>query len=148
VRFGVFAVTAVAIAGLPLCVVVAPLLLGGVLVVAHIVDLVEPLGATEWAALHDAVFVGPTLYRKVVGHETAISWRALMVLYMAPGALLMVATWPFVQLLSRRAGVGSLLRRLDSRPPDPRRLAEQQMVNVVGEMAVAAGVRTPSVGVI
>jgi len=144
----VFAVTAVAIAGLPLCVVIAPLLLGGVLVVAHVIDLIEPLGAANWGALHDAVFVGPTLYRKVVGHETAISWRALAVLYVAPGALLMLATWPFVQLLSRRAGVGSLLRRLDARPPDARRLAEQQVVNVVGEMAVAAGVRTPSVGVI
>ncbi len=127
---------------------IAPPLLGGVLVVAHLIDLIEPLGPAEWAALHDAVFVGPTLYRMLLGHETAISWRALAVLYMAPGALLMVVTWPFVRLLSRRAGVGSLLRRLDSRPPDPRRLAEQQMVNVVGEMAVAAGVRAPSVGVI
>src|SRR5688572_29334372 len=38
-RFGVFAITAVAIAGLPLCVVIAPLLLGGLLVIAHVVDL-------------------------------------------------------------------------------------------------------------
>jgi len=128
--------------------VIAPLLLGGVLVVAHAIDLIEPLGTAKWAALHDAVFVGPTLYRKLVGHETAISWRALAVLYMVPGAVLMLVTWPFVRLLSRSAGVGSLLRRLDSRPPDPRRLAEQQMVNVIGEMAVAAGVRAPSVGVI
>ena len=66
-----FAVTAVAIAGLPLCVVIAPLLLGGVLVVAHLIDLVEPLGPEQWAALHDAVFVGPTLYRKLLGQQTA-----------------------------------------------------------------------------
>ena len=143
-----FAVTAVAIAGLPLCVVIAPLLLGGVLVVAHLIDLVEPLGPEQWAALHDAVFVGPTLYRKLLGQQTAISWRALALIYVAPGAVLMLVTWPFMQLLSRSAGVGSLLRRLDSRPPDPQRLAEQQVVNVVGEMAVAAGVRAPAVGVI
>ena len=118
------------------------------LVVAHLIDLVEPLGVEQWAALHDAIFVGPTLYRKLVGHETAISWRALALIYVAPGAVLMMVTWPFVQLLSRSAGVGSLLRRLDSRSPDPQRLAEQQVVNVVGEMAVAAGVREPAVGVI
>ena len=100
-----------------MCVVIAPLLLGGVLVVAHLVDLVEPLGAEQWAALHDAVFVGPTLYRKLVGHQTAISWRALALIYVAPGAILMLVTWPFVQLLSRSAGVGSILRRLASRPP-------------------------------
>ena len=143
-----FAVTAVAIAGLPLCVVIAPLLLGGALIIAHVVDLIAPLGAEEWAILHDAIFVGPTLYRKLVGQETAITWRALAIIYVAPGALLMLLTWPFVRLLSRRAGVGSLLRRLESRVPDSRQLNEQQMVNVVGEMAVAAGIRTPPVRVI
>ena len=147
-RFGVFAVTAVAIAGLPLCVVIAPLLLGGALIITHIVDVFAPLGAEEWAVLHDAIFVGPTLYKKLLGQETAITWRALAIIYVAPGAILMLLTWPFVRLLSRRAGVGSLLRRLDSRAPDSRRLAEQQMVNVVGEMAVAAGIRTPPVRVI
>ena len=92
-----FAVTAVAIAGLPLCVVIAPLLLGGALVVAHLIDLVEPLGPEQWAALHDAVFVGPTLYRKLLGQQTAISWRALALIYVAPGAVLMLVTWPFMQ---------------------------------------------------
>jgi Zn-dependent protease with chaperone function len=140
--------TAVAVAGLPLCVVIAPLLLGGALVIARVVDLVAPLGAAEWAVLHDAIFVGPTIYRKLVGQETAISWRALAVIYAAPGAALMLVTWPFVRLLSRRAGVGSLLHRLHSRAPDPSRLSEQQMVNVVAEMAVAAGVSPPSVRVI
>ena len=143
-----FAVIAVALAGLPLCVVIAPLLLGGALLGAHVVDLFSPLGEAQWAVLHDAIFVGPTIYRKLVGHETAISWRGLAIIYIAPAAGLMVVTWPFVRLLSRRAGVGSLLRRFDSRSPDPSRLAEQQMVNVVAEMAVAAGVAPPSVRVI
>lgn len=147
-RFGVFAVTTVAISGLPLCVLIAPLLLGGVLILAHVVDVFAPLGAEDWALLHDAVVVGPTLYRKAMGHETAITWRALAGLYVAPGALLMLLVWPFVRLLSRRAGVGSLLHQLESRPANPQRLAEQQMVNVVGEMAVAAGIRTPPVRLI
>jgi len=147
-RFGVFAITAIAIAGLPLCVVIAPLLLGGVLVVAHVVDLFAPLDVRDWAMLHDAIFVGPTIYRKLNGVETAVSWRTLAIIYVAPGAVLMLVTWPFVRLLSRRAGVGSLLHRLQSRSPDPTRLAEQQMVNVVGEMSVAAGVPTPSVRII
>jgi Zn-dependent protease with chaperone function len=128
--------------------VIAPLLLGGLLVIAHVVDLFAPLGAAEWAALHDAIFVGPTIYRKLGGHETAISWRALTMIYIAPGAVLMLLAWPFVRLLSRRAGVGSLLHRLQTREPDPTRLAEQQMVNVVLEMAVAAGVPGPRVRVI
>ena len=147
-RFGVFAVTAVAIAGLPLCVVIAPLLLGGALLITHVVDLVAPLGVEDWGILREAIFVGPTVYRKLQGQETAITWRALAIIYVVPGALLMLVTWPFVRLLSRRAGVGSLLHRLASRAPDSRRLAEQQMANVVGEMAVAAGIPTPPMRVI
>jgi len=128
--------------------VIAPLLLGGVLIGAHVVALFAPLDETTWAVLHDAIFVGPTIYRKLVGHETGVSWRALAIIYIAPAAGLMVLTWPFVRLLSRRAGVGSLLRRFDSRDPDPRQLAEQQVANVVAEMAIAAGVAVPSVRVI
>ena len=147
-RFGVFAITAVAIAGLPLCVVIAPLLLGGVLVIASVVDLFSPLDVADWAVLHDVIFVGPTIYRKLLGHETAVSWRALSVLYVAPGAALMLLAWPFVRLLSRRAGVGSLLRRLDSRAAVATQLAEHQTMNVVSEMAVAAGVSPPPVQII
>jgi len=147
-RFVPFAITSVAIAGVPLCVIIAPLLLGGVLIVAHIVELFSPLDATTWEMLHDAIFVGPTVYRKIRGLETAVSWRALGIIYIVPGAVFMLLTWPFVRLLSRRAGVGSLLHRLHSRTPDPTRLVEQQTVNVVGEIAVAAGIAPPRVRVI
>ena len=112
------------------------------------VDLFAPLGEARWAVLHDAIFVGSTVYRKLVGQETAISWRGLALIYVAPTAGLMLLAWPFVRLLSRRAGVGSLLRRFPTREPSATRFAEQQTVNVVMEMAVAAGVPSPSVRVI
>ena len=147
-RFGVFAVVAVAVAGIPLCVVIAPVALGLTIVVAHVVDLFAPLGPPEWDALHDAVFVAPTIWAKLRGAETAVSWRMLAAIYIAPGALAMVVIWPFMRRLTRRAGVGTLLRQLDARDPDQTRLVEQQTVNVVGEMAVAAGVPAPPVRVI
>jgi Zn-dependent protease with chaperone function len=147
-RFGVFAVVAVALAGLPLCVIIAPLLVGGLLVVGSMVDIVAPLGAERWAMLHDAVFVIQTTWRKLLGDGAAISWRALALIYLAPGAVLMLVAWPFVRMLTRRAGAGSLLHALDSRAPDPTRITEQQTVNVVSEMAVAAGIRPPLVRVI
>ena len=147
-RFGVFAVVAVAVAGVPLCVVIAPVALGLTLIVAHVVDLFAPLGAAEWDALHDAIFVAPTIWAKLRGSETAVSWRMLAAIYIAPGAIVMVVIWPFMRRLTRRAGVGTLLRQLDSRDPDTSRLVELQTVNVVGEMAVAAGVPAPPVRVI
>jgi Zn-dependent protease with chaperone function len=72
----------------------------------------------------------------------------LALLYLIPGALLMLLAWPFIALLTRRAGAGALLRRLHTREPDPSVLAERQLVNVAHEMAVAAGVRPPAVRII
>src|SRR5688500_12094883 len=146
-RFGVFAVFAVAVAAVPLCVLLAPLLLGGLLVVAHAVNLVAPLGAEQWATLREAIFVGPTLYKKLVGQDTVITWRALVGIYLAPPAVLMLLTWPFVYLLSRRAGAGVLVDTFISRAPETTRLVEQQTVNLVGEMALAANVPMPAVRV-
>ena len=147
-RFGVFAVIAVAVAGIPLCVVIAPVGLGLTLIVAQIVDLVAPLSETQWDVLHDAIFVAPTIWAKLRGSETAISWRLLAAIYVVPGAAAMLVTWPLVRRLSRRAGVGSILRQLDTRASDQARLTEQQITNVVAEMGVAAGLPALAVRVI
>jgi len=146
-RFGVFAVVAVVIAAVPLCVLIAPLLLGSLLVAAHIVNLVAPIGAEQWAMLREAIFVGPTIYRKHAGQDTLITWRALVGVYLVPPAAFMLLAWPFVYLVSRRAGAGVLRDLFISRAPDTTRLTEQQIVNVVGEIALAANVPTPAVRV-
>ena len=146
-RFAVFATVAVAAAAVPLCVLMAPLLLGGLLVIAHVVNLVTPLGDEQWAMLREAIFVGPTIYRKIVGQVTVITWRALASIYLAPPAILMLVAWPFVYLVSRRAGASVLVDMFISRAPDTTRLAEQQMVNVVGEMSLAANIPSPVVRV-
>jgi len=124
------------------------MLLGAMLVIAHVVDVFVPLDADQWAVLHDVIFVGPTIYRKITGQPTAVSGRTLAMIYVVPGSVLVIFAWPFVRLLSRRAGAGALLHRLHARQPDTSRVAEQQIVNVVAEMAVAAGVSPPAVRVI
>ena len=144
----VFAAVAVAIAGIPLCVLVAPLLFGVAIAAAHLIDLVTPLGDAAWERLHDLAFVLGALWDRVRGRPVDIPWGTLALLYVAPGALVMLLALPFVALLSRRAGAGTLLRRLHSREPDPGVLAERQLVNVAHEMAVAAGVRPPEVRII
>jgi Zn-dependent protease with chaperone function len=147
-RFSVFAIVAVALAGIPLCVVAAPLLFGVALVAAHLIDLVRPLSEAQWAWLHDIAFALPTIWRWMTGQAAAPPWGTLALVYVVPGALLMLVAWPFVKLLTSRAGAGTVLRRLPSRAPDPGVLAERQLVNVVQEMAVAAGVPAPTVRII
>jgi Zn-dependent protease with chaperone function len=147
-RFSLFAVVAVGLAGIPLCVLASPLLFGIVLVGAHVVDLIAPLSDAQWARLHDVAFVLPNLWAKIRGRPVDVPWGTLAMLYVAPGALFMLLAWPFIQLLSRTAGAGMMLRRLASRDPNRALLPEQQLANVVQEMAIAAGVRPPTVRII
>src|SRR4030095_4437167 len=50
-RFSVFAVAAVALSGLPLCLLIYPPLFGLALIVVHAVDLVAPIPEGVWTAL-------------------------------------------------------------------------------------------------
>jgi Zn-dependent protease with chaperone function len=88
------------------------------------------------------------VWAKIRGRPVDVPWSTLGMLYVAPGAVFMLLAWPFVQLLSRTAGAGMMLRRLGSRDPNPAVLKEHQLVNVVQEMAIAAGVRPPKVRII
>ena len=147
-RFSLFAVVAVALSGIPLCVVVAPLLLGVILVGAHVIDVLSPLSPLTWDMLRDVVFALPDLWGRIRGRPTDIDWAALALVYVVPGALLMLLSWPLTQIISRRAGAGTMLHRLPSRELDLRILAERQLNNVVEEMAVAAGIQPPAVRLI
>jgi hypothetical protein len=64
-RFSVFAVVAVGLAGIPLCVLASPLLFGIVLVGAHVVDLIAPLSEAQWTRLHDVAFALPNVWAKI-----------------------------------------------------------------------------------
>lgn len=147
-RFSVFAVVAVTLSGVPLCVIVAPLLFGAILVVAHAIDVVSPLPASMWAWLREIVFAFPDLLASLRGRPVDIHWGTLALVYVVPGALLMLLAWPFILVLSRSAGAGTMLQRLSSRDLEPAVLAERQLANVVEEMAIAAGVRPPRVRII
>ena len=147
-RFSLFAVVAVGLAGIPLCVLASPLLFGIVLVGAHVVDLIAPLSDGQWDRLHDVAFALPNVWARIRGRPFEVPWSTLALLYVAPGALFMLVVWPFIQLLSRTAGAGMMLQHLASRGPNLTVLKELQLANVVQEMAVAAGVRPPAVRII
>jgi Zn-dependent protease with chaperone function len=58
--------------------------------------------------------------------------------------VLVLLAWAAVRRLLLRGGVGGLLLGLGAREPRPDDLEEQQLANVLSEMAVAAGVPPPS----
>src|SRR5206468_1262471 len=69
----------------------------------------------------------------------------IVVLLMIPGALLLLSCWLGVRRLFRSAGAGAALLSLGARPPRADDVEEQQLANVVAEMALAAGVAAPDV---
>lgn len=147
-RFSVFAVFAVALSGIPLCVIASPLIFSIVLLGAHAWDVASPLSAEQWASLRRTAFVLPEFWSALRGRSAEVPWRSLALLLLAPGALVMLAAWPFVRRLQRSAGAGTILRRLPSREIEPSAIREQQLANVVHEMAVAAGVPVPRVRIV
>ena len=147
-RFSVLAVPAVVVAGIPLCVVVSPLIFAAMLLVASAWDLFFPFSAERWESLGRIARALPSAWDAVRGRPADVPWGPLTLLLLAPGTLVMLVSWPFVRHLSRVAGAGTLLRLIPSRTPDPRVLAEQQFANAVQEMAVAAGVPVPAVRIV
>lgn len=76
--------------------------------------------------------------------DTLWGWLVAGVAFGAPGLALMVLLW----LALTRALAGSALfdsGDIGARPPDPSRLTEQRLANVVEEMAIASAVPPPRV---
>jgi Zn-dependent protease with chaperone function len=59
--------------------------------------------------------------------------------------VLMVLVWLWVRVLFRRGGVGGVLQSLGARLPRAGDLEERQLVNLVEEMSIAAGIKPPQV---
>ncbi|HEU4827808.1 MAG TPA: M48 family metalloprotease [Gemmatimonadales bacterium] len=147
-RFSIVAVPAVVAAGLPLCIVISPILFAVVLLAASVWDLLVPLSPGQWSELARMANALPELWEAVRGRPSDVAWGPLAALLLAPGLTVMLVAWPFVRRLSRMAGAGSILARIPSREPDLSRLAEQQLFNAVQEMAVSAGLPAPGVRII
>ena len=147
-RFTVFAVVAVAVSGIPLCVVAAPLFLGLIIAAMHLADLVAPFPPSAWERMHDVVFALPEVWAVAMRRPAHVDWGSLALIYVVPGAVLMLIAWPFILALSRRSGAGTMLELLASREVDVTVPVERQLSNVIEEMAIAAGVRKPGVRII
>jgi Zn-dependent protease with chaperone function len=144
-RFSVFAVAAVALSGLPLCILISPPIFGLTLIVAHLIDLVAPVPPAVWNTLEQVARAVPNAWAAIRGTGAATPWTLLVAALVLPGAVAMLAAWLWIRLLFRRAGVGGVLQRLRARPPNPEVLGELQIINIVEEMAIAAGVHPPRV---
>jgi Zn-dependent protease with chaperone function len=147
-RLSAVCVGAVAVMGIPLSLVLTPVLYALVLLLAHLVDLVAPVPDGFWQALAALASLMIQIIGGFLGEDAPASPTETFVgltVMLLPGAVVMVLIWLSLHSLFLRAGVRSVLLAMEARDPRDGDPEERQLVNVVEEMAVAAGVRPPSV---
>lgn len=152
-RFAVLSVAAVLLAGIPVSVVVTPIIFFFVLLAAHIVNLVQPIPAAFWDFLnvmgHTVQVVFAQVERvadtKSLAHVDWPLMERITLAIVVPGIMAMLAVWLWVKALLGRAGTGGVLLTLGARAPKPDDAEEHQLVHLVEEMSIAAGIQPPAV---
>jgi Zn-dependent protease with chaperone function len=124
--------------GISLSVILSPLLYAAALIVNDLVNLVVPT-PDFFQAFVDRGGSEPS------GETPVLLVVVVVLLIILPGALALILSWFGVRSLFRRAGAGGAILALGARDPAPRNLEEQQLVNVIAEMAIATGVPPPQV---
>lgn len=146
-RISVLCVLAAALMGIPLALIITPLLYGVALIIADAVNLFSPLPPEFWRQASEVPRFGRValdwlLQQKAADPQALAIGAAVMLL---PGILFSLALWAAVNLMFRRSGTGGALLALRVQEPSPSELKELQLVDVVQEMAIAAGLPAPQV---
>jgi Zn-dependent protease with chaperone function len=139
---------AIILSGIPLSVLVSPALVAAAIIIAYIADIFTTVPPGVWSALHDIAYVAPETWRAIRSESADIPWRTLGILLVVPGTILIIIIWTTVRIVFRNVGVGGILKTLHAREPVKTELKEQQLVNMIEELAVAASISPPRVLVI
>lgn len=146
-RLSVLCTLAAAVMGIPLALIITPLLYAVALLIADIVNLFSPLPPAFWQMADQVARLGFIAVGWVLDHKPADprSMALGAVVMLLPGILLSLSLWLGIDLLFRRSGVGGALRALQAREPNQADLKELRLADVVQEMSIAAGLPAPRV---
>ena len=134
--------------GIPLTLVLTPLLYVVSMVAAEVINHFSPLPPEFWQASSDLARLAFRVADAVINQRGVVNPQELMVaatLIFLPGILAALMLWAGVLLLFRHGGVGGTLASLNAREPNPQDLKELQLADTVQEMAIAAGLPAPKV---
>src|SRR5215467_9557262 len=132
--------------GVPLTLVLTPLLYAATLVVADIINSFSPLPPLFWQETGNLAKLGVRLGDYLFNQRGTLDPQELavgMALLLLPGMVLVFLLWVGILLLFRQGGVGGTLASLNAREPNQADLKELQLADVVQEMAIAAGLPAP-----
>jgi Zn-dependent protease with chaperone function len=133
------------ILGLPLTLVITPLIYAVTLVVAEIVNHYSPLPPEFWNTVnglaHALQAAGNAVFNQKPIDPTVLATAIAVML--VPGAVFSLVLWLGVRAMLHRGGVGGSLLALRAREADKNDLKELQLADAAEEMAIAAGLPAP-----
>ena len=132
--------------GIPLTLVLTPLLYVLTLTVAEIINHFSPLPPEFWENVKQLADLGMRVANYVINQKGTLDPQELalgLALVLLPGMLVAFSLWAGMLLLFRRGGVGGALASLNAREPNPSDLKELQLADAAQEMAIAAGLPAP-----
>lgn len=146
-RMSFFCFIAALSMGIPLTLLLSPLIYAVLLIGAEIYNYYSPLPREFWLQVENLARLAQRVGNFIFNHKPIDPQSAILgslVLFL-PGILLSILLWLTVLTLFRRGGVGGALLNLSARQPSQSDLKELQLADVIQEMAIAAGVPAPQV---
>ena len=147
-RMSFLCLIATLLMGIPLTLVLTPLFYAGTMAVAEIVNYFSPLPPEFWQNVNALGQLAVKVGDYVINQKGTLDPQSLafgLALILLPGIVIAFVLWIGVLTLFRRGGVGGTLMSLNAREPNRNDLKELQLVNVIEEMAIAAGLLPPKV---
>ncbi|MFN0070608.1 MAG: M48 family metalloprotease [Chloroflexota bacterium] len=140
-------IVAIVVTAIPFSAIVGPLVYGAVAVSIRLMGLVSPVPDQVWVPFRLAWQLMSNLIDSLdyLKPGDAFGVAGTILILLSPGILGIVATWLWLRMVLTSDGVGGVLLQLGAREPRIGDLEEQQLVNVVQEMAIAAGLPPPHV---
>ncbi len=143
-------VLSVMIMGLPLSIIITPLFYLFVIVILKLINFIMPLHVTFWGSLKTILEIVPSTFRTMIDGKGFSPLQVSPVLYtsalyLLPGIITMFLLWFGMRSLFMKAGTGGMLLYLGARQPRTDDLEERQLVNVIDEMSISAGIMPPRV---
>ena len=133
--------------GIPLTLVLTPLLYAMALFAAEVFNrFISPLPPEFWQAANDLAKFGARIADFVFQQRGALDPQEIalgLLLVLGPGMALAFALWTGMLLLFRHGGVGGTLASMNAREPNQADLKELQLADAAQEMAIAAGLPAP-----
>ncbi len=147
-RMSALCMVAAFLMGVPLTLVLTPLLYAVSMVAAEVINHFSPLPPEFWQASSDLARLAVRVADAVINQRGVVNPQELIIaaaLIFLPGIVLALALWTGMLLLFRHGGVGGTLASLNAREPNPQDLKELQLADTLQEMAIAAGLPAPKV---